>query len=431
MLIWASGCKNSSQSETALERTLVYTSYRDIPGVSAEELAAIEKVLGKTASFVYGMCLSTETFYNENLEIRGYTALLCDWLTDLFGIPFKPAIYEWGALLDGLESQTIDFSGELTASSERRKTYIMTDAIVERSVQLIRIAKTEAQDSIARTRPLRYAFLQNSITPTLVAPLITDQFEIVYVDNYDTVYELLKNDEIDAFFDDSVAEAAFDMYSDVSVEYFSPLVYAPVSLATQNPELKPFISVIQKTIQNNDIWYIISLYNTGQQEYMRYKFFTQLNAEERAYIEQQLKTGNAIPIAAEPDNYPISFYNTQEKLWQGIAFDVLEEVAALTGLAFKQANDKSAEWATLMNILETGKASLITEMIRSPERKNQFLWPDKAFVIDYYALVSRADFPDITISEILYNKVGLIKDSAFTELFQNWFPDHAYTNMPA
>ena len=79
MLVWASGCKNSSQSETALGRALIYTSYRDIPGVSAEEIAAIEGLREKTTSFVYGMSLSTETFYNEKGEIQGYTAMLCDW----------------------------------------------------------------------------------------------------------------------------------------------------------------------------------------------------------------------------------------------------------------------------------------------------------------------------------------------------------------
>jgi signal transduction histidine kinase/DNA-binding response OmpR family regulator len=423
MLVWASGCKNSSQSETALERALVYTSYRDIPGVSAEEIAAIEGLREKRASFVYGMSLSTETFYNEKGEIQGYTTLFCDWLTELFGIPFQPAIYDWGDLLDGLESRSIDFSGELTASPERRKTYFMTDAIAA-SNQLIRIARKE---SLEPRRPLRCAFLEDTLTPDLVAPLITEQFEIVYVNNYETVYRLLKDDEIDAFFDDSAAEAAFEIYADVRVEYFSPMVYMPVSLATQNPDMEPFISVVQKALQNNGIWHLIRLHNTGQQEYLRHKFFMQLNAEERAYIEQQLKSGGVIPIAAEPDNYPVSFYNSQEKLWQGIAFDVLAEIEALTGLTFEQANDKSAEWLTLMNMLETGRASLVTEMIRSPEREGLFLWPDKALMIDYYALISKASFPDININELLYNKVGLIKGSAFAELFQSWFPGHAYT----
>jgi signal transduction histidine kinase/CheY-like chemotaxis protein len=427
MLVWASGCKNSSQSEPPLDRTLGYPSYRDIPGVSADEIAAIEGLREETEFFVYGMGLSTETFYNVKGEIRGYTVLFCDWLTKLFGIPFKPAIYEWDDLLDGLESQAIDFSSELTASPERRKTYFMTSAIVERSIKVMRIAGKESLESIARTRPLRCAFLKDTLTSTLVAPFISDGFETVYVDNHDTVYRLLKNDEIDAFFGLSVAEAAFDAYDDVRADYFSPLVYAPVSLSTQNPDMEPIISVVQKALQNGSMRHLASLYNTGQQEYLRHKFFMQLNAEELAYIERQLKSESAIPVVTESDNYPVSFYNDQEKQWQGIAFDVLAEIEALTGLSFEQSNDKSAEWSALMNMLESGRASLITEMIRSPEREGHFLWSDSTFMTDYYTLVSRTDFPDISINEILYNKVGLIKDAAFTELFYSWFPDHAYT----
>ncbi|MDR2537279.1 MAG: response regulator [Treponema sp.] len=427
VFVWASGCKNSSQSEPSLERTLVYTSYRDVPGVSADEIAAIERLREERASFVYGMGLSTETFYNEKGEIRGYTALFCDWLTELFGIPFRPAIYNWSDLSGGLESLAIDFSGGLTASPERRKTYFMTDAIAERSIKLIRIAGKEALDSIARTRAPRYAFLENTLTLSLVAPLIPGEFELVYVDNYDTVYRLLKNDEVDAFFNDSVTEAAFDAYGDVRTEYFSPLVFTPVSLSTKNPDLEPVISVVQKALHNGGTRHLTGLYNTGQQEYLRHKFFTRLNAEERAYIERQVKSGSAIPIAAEVENYPVSFYNSQEKQWQGIAFDVLAEVEALTGLSFEQANDKSAEWSELVDMLESGKVALITEMIRSPGREGHFLWPGKAFMIDYYALVSRSEFPDINVNDILYNRVGFTKDSALAELFQSWFPEHPYT----
>jgi signal transduction histidine kinase/CheY-like chemotaxis protein len=426
MFVWASGCKNS-KSEPRQAQAPVYTAYRDIPGVSEDEIAAIEGLRERTVSFVYGMNLTTETFYDEHGEIRGYTALFCDWLTDLFGIPFKPAVYEWGDLVDGLESRAIDFSGELTATAERRKTYFMTDAIAERSIKFMRIAGSEALSKIAKTRPLRYAFLKGATTPTVVAPLITDQFEAVYIDDYDTAYTLLKNDAIDAFFDEGIVEAAFDGYGDVTAEYFFPLVYGPVSFTTQNPALEPIISVVQKALQNGGMRHLIDLYNLGQQEYMRHKFFMQLNAEEQAYIEQHVKSGSAIPVAAEYDNYPVSFYNSQENQWQGIAFDVLAEIEALTGLSFKRSNDKPAEWPVLVNMLESGRASLITEMIRSNEREGRYLWTDGAFLIDYYALVSTSDFPDININEVLYNKVGLTKDSVYTELFWSWFPDHANT----
>ncbi|MDR1654479.1 MAG: transporter substrate-binding domain-containing protein, partial [Treponema sp.] len=143
----------------------VYGSFRDVPGVTEDEIAAIEALQEREDAFVYGANLSTEAFFDGNGEIRGYAALFCGWLTELFGIPFEPVIYEWGDLIDGLESGGVDFSGELTATEDRRKTYFMTDAIAERSIKFMRIEGSEKLSDIAKRRPLRYAFLEGTTTP--------------------------------------------------------------------------------------------------------------------------------------------------------------------------------------------------------------------------------------------------------------------------
>jgi signal transduction histidine kinase/DNA-binding response OmpR family regulator/ABC-type amino acid transport substrate-binding protein len=405
----------------------VYTSFRTVPGVTEDEIAALEALQERKDAFVYGMNLSTETFFDENGEIRGYTALFCDWLTELFGIRFEPAVYEWGDLIDGLESGEIDFSGELTATEDRLKIYFMTDAIAERSIKFMRIVGSEDLSDIAKRRPLRYAFLEGTTTPGLVLSHISGHIETVLIKDYGTAYSMLKNDEIDAFFDEGIAEAAFDVYGDVKAEEFFPLIYGQVSLASQNPLLEPVISIVQKALQNDGMYYLIELYNAGQQEYIRHKFSLQLNKEEHLYIHEHINGGNAVPVLFEYDTYPVSFYNSQEKQWQGIAIDVIKEIENITGLSFTRFNDGITEWPELLDMLETGKASMITELIRSAERENRFLWTDESYQTDYYALLSKSDFPDLKINEVLYNRVGLIRDAAYTELFRSWFPDHTDT----
>jgi len=106
-----------------------YTSFRRIPGVTWEEIAQIEALQKQRISFNYGAYTSTESFYNEYNEIRGFTTLFCNWLTLLFDIPFHPKFYTWSDLINGLESGEIDFTGDLTESDERREIYLMTDAI--------------------------------------------------------------------------------------------------------------------------------------------------------------------------------------------------------------------------------------------------------------------------------------------------------------
>jgi hypothetical protein len=61
------------------------------------------------------------------------------------------------------------------------------------------------------------------------------------VNDYSTIYKALKSREADAFFDESVAEAAFNIYDDIIIEDFLPVIYSPVSLTTKNQALRPVI----------------------------------------------------------------------------------------------------------------------------------------------------------------------------------------------
>jgi diguanylate cyclase (GGDEF)-like protein len=78
-------------------------------------------------------------------------------------------------------------------------------------------------------------------------------------------------------------------------------------------------------------------------------------------------------------------------------------------------------------MLETGKAAMASELIRSEDREGRFLWPETPFHHDRYALISTYEQPDIGINEILSMKVGLFKETAHAEQFKIWFPDHANT----
>jgi len=113
------GCNNPLSYFS--HRIIKYTSYRDIPGVTGDDIRAIDAIREKYGSLVYGAIPSTETFYTTDGEVGGYSALLCDWLSELFGIPFVPRVYEWGDILPGLESGVIDFNGDMMLADERQK----------------------------------------------------------------------------------------------------------------------------------------------------------------------------------------------------------------------------------------------------------------------------------------------------------------------
>jgi hemerythrin-like metal-binding protein len=426
LLFGISGCSREVQPDRRAEYPL-YTSYRDIPGVDGEEIAAIEALREKRDRFVYGMALSTEAFYNQSGTIEGFSALICQWLTGLFGIPFEPAIYNWDALIAGLASGEVDFSGEFTATAERRRLYYMTDVIAERSVKRMSILNGDDLSRIAESRPLRYAFLEDTVTHDQVAALEKRPFKAVFVGDYERAYRILKSGGADAFLDEAPAEAAFDAYDDVIAEDFFPLIYGPVSLTAQNPDLEPVISAVQKALNGGAFYHLSRMYGQGQRAYQRHKLFARLTGEEQEYIRDRTRLNRPIPVAAEYDNYPTSFYNVQERAWQGIAFDVLAEVADLTGLNFVMVNGEPVEWSQLLVTLEKGEAAMITELIHSEEREGRFLWSEVPYQTDYYALVSRSEYPNINVNEVLFSRIGLIKDTAYTEVFQSWFPNHADT----
>ena len=426
--VFVFGCEPVVQPKAQPEYP-VYTSFRSIPNVTAEEIAAIEKFQAEKRSFVYGVVApSTEFFVGEDGSKHGYSALLCDWLTTLFGIPFTPSAHEWDELLAGLKSGRIDFTDEIGGASEpNRSSYFMTETIAERTIKRIRLKNNGAPFRTDPQRIARYAFLEGSTTHNLVWPFLQQNSKSVFVDNYEDAHHLLKNGEVDAFFDRNPAESAFEAYGDVVVEDFYPLVYSPVFLTTQNPELAPIIAVVQKALQSGGVYHVVQLYNQGNADYRRHKLFSQLTAEEKAYVREHIASKRAIPLAAEYENYPISFYNVEEDEWQGIAFDVLEEIEQLSGLKFARANKGQVEWLGLMNMLESGEASIITELIFSEKRQGHFLWPDTPYQTDRYALLSRTDQPDIMPNEILYARVGLLAGTAYADTFHSLFPNHQNT----
>jgi len=417
---------NRASAGNAYSVSFPYPSFRDVPGVTAEEIAAIEAFQRQGISFIYGMTPSTEAFYSRDYSVRGFSDLLCGWLSDLFNIKFNLHVYEWGDLISGLENGKVDFTGILSPTPERRMTYSMTTAIVQRTLLHFRIKDSQPLSEIETVRPLRFAFLDGAVTQNqLVESKAFESFESVYVRGFDAAYELLKTGGADAFFGENPAEFAFDVYDDVVIGDFFPLAFSPVSMSTQKDELKPVISIMQKILQNGGLQYITFLYNRGYQEYLKHKLFTHLTDDERYYLQ----LNPSVNFAAELDNYPLCFYNTQEKQWQGIAFDVMNEITALTDITFNLVNKGSQyiDWLDMVNMLETGELSLLTELIRTEERYGRFIWPETAIITDDYALLSKSSLPNISVNEILNVKIGLAAGTAYTEFFRKWFPDHEYT----
>ena len=400
------------------------TYYKDVPGVTDEEINAVETLREQKDYFVFGMPVSTEAFIKDNGEVGGFAALFCEWLISLFDIPFNLVNCEFTDIIAALENGELDFAG-LVPTVGRKNIYFITDPIAERYMKYFRLSSSNTVADIVSERPIKLGVEEDTArTEIAVSLLEPGTYELIYIKNNDEAYDLLKTGGIDAFVHSNTTEVIFDGYDDIVTEDFYPITSTPFSMAAQNPDFEPIISVVKKALANNGSRFLADLYEEGYEEYRKHKLSMMFSEEEKAYLHSH----KTVKIGAQYFNYPISFYNNYEKQWQGIYFDILSEVENLTGLVFELANDEHTEWSVLLKMLEDGEISFTESLIRSKEREDRFIWPDTSIVQCNYAFLSKTEYPNVRIADIENIRVGVSKNSIYSEMVKEWFPEHKYVS---
>ena len=421
IMAFLAGCAGVAPHKNTRTR---YESYKDIPGVTQEEAVALERLLSERPRLAYGVCVSTEAFFYEDGSPGGFAGLLGGRLTELLGFEFDFYAHTREEINDMLRlgvTYEFDLTSEYIDVPEGTQNIYKTDTIFQRPIRVFTCADSVTLDIIAKNRPVICAFLNDGAVYSRVAETWDIPFVPVFVDDLTELPSLLIKGGVDAFIADGTQESIFYSFNSINVEDYYPLSYTPISLATGNPEMAPVISVIQKYISSGGAYEFTELYRQGYSDYQRYNLLNSLTDVEREYISSH-GNGNPIRIACESFNYPISFYNSKDKEFQGIAPDILAEVSALTGLQFEIGNATDASWPELLAGLESGEYSLLSELLQSDSRKERFLWSDEPYCVDSYAMISRADYPNVDINQVLYSRIGLLEGTANMDAFFEWFP---------
>jgi PAS domain S-box-containing protein len=399
-------------------------TYSQIPGVTRAEKNAIEALKSSRGNFSYGSILSTEAFILGDGRYEGFVALLCELLSDLFDIPFVQEIHSREKLKNLLDSEQIDFIGELTPTPERRKAYFMTHTIAERSLGVFTNSDSFKIEKDSDLNGLRIGFFEETITADSIHNVYSAlNFEELYLKDVPEAVRALEDGVIDALIIDKVESQSFADYTSVRFRDILPLVYTPVSITTKKSELEPVISVLNKYLEVGGVDKLYELYRKGGFEYAKYTFSTSITDEEKAYIDSLTATGKKVPVALESDNYPISFYNTKEKQFQGIAPDVLAEISKLTGIGFEAATGKNTLWVEIMEKLQTGEISMVSELQYTEERSGNFLFSDP-YSSTHYTLLSKINYPKLQMYQVVRTKVGAMRGTAHVELYNRWFPEN-------
>jgi signal transduction histidine kinase/CheY-like chemotaxis protein len=414
----------SPKNESSFEINSIKT-YKDIPGITAQEIAAIEALKSYRGSFSYGSSLTTESFILPDGTYSGFTSMFCELLTGLFAIPFVQESHGWDSLMDGFNSRAIDFTGDLTPTPQRTQIYYMSTPIAERSLTVFIKSGGKRIKTSEDINGLTIGFFAGTVTEQLVHssyPALS--FQVVALQNSEEIARKLFEGEIDAFIADSVVSYDFIDYDFIHGEDALPFVYTPVSLSTANPDLQPVISAVNKYILAGGIDELYRLYAIGEHEFAMYSFDRFLNDDERAYITGLTSRGAKVPVALETDNYPLSFYNKEDKKFQGIAPEILDKVSVLSGIEFDVVNEIDTPWGEILQMLESGRAALVSDLAYTQERSGRFLWSEHAIAAFSYALLSKTDYPDLRLYQIIRETVGIEKSTSFEDVFKSLFPNH-------
>ena len=393
-------------------------TYREIPGVSQMEIAEIEAVKSSGRNLSYAAIPTTEAFMLPDGTYAGFAAKFCELLSDLFGIPFVLELHDWDALISALNTKAIDFTGHLTPTLTRRLIYSMSHPIAERSLAVFTCGDSVFIETEADLKGLRLGFLDGAVSSQSVMEVYPDLvFEAVFVKNVQDAAQMLVSGTIDAFIDFEIDSYSFADNDSIRAKGILPRVYSPVSLTTMKKDLEPFISVLNKYIEAGGIDVLYHLYEEGSLEYYRYNFRRSLTSEEVSYFDNLSR----VPVALEADNYPVSFYDEPQRKFQGIAPDILTEVSKLTGIEFYEAASKNTTWAAMLEKLSSGEVSIISELLYSEGRKDNFLWSDR-YASSRYALLSKIEYPNLKMYQVIRTRVGVGRKSAYEEMYRLWFP---------
>ena len=417
------GC-SKQQNESTFNINSVKT-YQDIPGITEQEIAAIETLKSTRESFSYGSSLTTESFILPDGTFSGFTSMFCELLTGLFGIPFVQEFRGWDSLMEGFNSRAVDFTGDLTPTPQRAQVYFMSAPIAERSLSVFLKNDGKRIKTSEDINGLKIGFFAGTVTEQLVRasyPVLS--FEAVSLQNSEEIAEALLAGEIDTFITDSVVSYDFIDYEFIHGVDALPFVYTPVSLSTANPDLEPVISAVNKYLLAGGIDELYRLYAIGENEFAMYSFDRFLSDDERAYITDLTSRGAKVPVALEMDNYPLSFYNKEDREFQGIAPEILNKVSVLSGIEFNVVNRVDAPWGEILQMLETGKAALVSDLGYTSERRGRFLWSEHSIAVFNYALLSKANYPDIKLYQVTRETIGVERHTSFEDIFKSLFPNH-------
>jgi signal transduction histidine kinase/DNA-binding response OmpR family regulator/ABC-type amino acid transport substrate-binding protein len=426
LALFLSSCEPSKEDkkEEQEKKILSYIQdFKKIPGITPAEVNAIEGMQARGMVYSYGTLRSSEAFENETGEKAGFLIDFSKFLTELLGLGFDHNFYERGELEDALAAGWLDFASEVEWQAlDSGRDFYLTDPIYERIVKVYKNKSLGDLRVLSLRKVPRFGFMESSGIRERVLRATSFQVETVVIHTYPEAAMMLMDGSLDAFFEDSSVLSFFDaFYGIVSEDYFPP-IDLPLSLGTGNEELTVIISIVQKFLEAGGNEYLSQLYAQSSLDNLKILFENSLTKEERLFLDELIASGQPVRVAAEADDYPVSFYNHQTEEFQGIAHDVLTEITEITGIPFAVANGPELNVDELKGMVVKGEAELLSSFSFMLEDGSNYILTPRPHSHDRFALLTTLESPEIKFNQIFYGTVGLVRGDDRSDLYRQWFP---------
>ncbi|MCL1823034.1 MAG: transporter substrate-binding domain-containing protein [Oscillospiraceae bacterium] len=423
-VLLGAGCENNVN---APEKAVELKSYKEIQGISKDDISAVESLLSSKTSFTYGHIHGPGAFKNTDGSCAGFSVKVSEFLSELFDIEFTPVHFDsWDEMKTALDNSVIDFCDFHAFNQAAHSTfYHMTSPISSDSLRVYISKDNGSIINEADISGLKIGFLSG----TEIADIITDKypemtFETISITTKQKAYEMLMNEEIDAFVAD---ETEYFVYEDdcIVLNNFFKMLSIPVSLATANNDYKPIISALNQYLSSGGFYKLQEMKAESKTELTSRKLYEALTEDEKDYISGLLAGDGKVDIGIQHDVYPVTFYNKTDKEYQGVALDVLNEISRITGIVFEpKTTTTDTPLSDILAKLREGEIQMMTQLLYTESRKNDYTWSRTPYMASSYALISSRNLPNLDAYQIYYVKVGTIDRSAHEEVFNAWFPDH-------
>ncbi|MDR0550193.1 MAG: transporter substrate-binding domain-containing protein, partial [Deltaproteobacteria bacterium] len=423
LVLALAGCRTDVVSVQSQRRDFIL-DYRQIPGLTPEEIKAVEDFKAKGRTLTYGTLVSQEAFQGDDGEEGGFLIYFSNFLAELLGLPVEHKFYEPEILVAALESGSLDFASEIAGyrGRGRGRTLYQTSPIYHRMLKIFELKDSEDLTAKVAKRPIKLGFLSQSPLAPQVLRSIEMPLETVFFKSYEEAAKGVISGAVDGFFGEAQAKSFLDRYPVLSMEDFYPPIHAPLSLGTAKEELKPIIEVVEKFLNHGGTEFLSYLYDLSDLDKRRTQFQASLDPITRDFVKNCLVSDLEIRVGAESDDYPISFYNEALGQFQGIGHDLLAKVAEITGVRFKVANRPGASVEELENDLADGGLDILLKFSYQNVADKRFLKAGKPYFFDRYALITGLNQPEVEFNQMFYGRIGLVREERLSAIYAQWFP---------